>query len=45
MKLALDMGAEIAVLLATEMGFSVYRGLGFETFAKYRSYTWDPSKS
>jgi ribosomal protein S18 acetylase RimI-like enzyme len=43
MKLALDMGAEIAVLLATEMGFSVYRGLGFETFGRYRNYIWEPS--
>ena len=44
MKLALDMGAAIAVLLSTEMGFSVYRALGFESFGRYRGYIWDRSK-
>lgn len=45
MKLALDMGAEIAVLLSTKMGFSVYRGLGFEPFGRYRSYIWDRARA
>lgn len=45
MKLALDMGAQIAVLLSTEMGFSVYRSLGFEPFGRYRGYIWDRSKT
>lgn len=43
MELGRAMGARIAVLESTEMGFSVYRRLGFDTFAKYRRYIWDPA--
>ena len=32
-------GASIAVLQSSEMGYRVYRGLGFETFGRYRSLT------
>lgn len=43
MRLGRDLGARIAVLESTEMGFSVYSRLGFETFARYRYYVWDPT--
>lgn len=33
-----DAGATIAVLQSTEMGNGVYRRLGFEQFARYRTY-------
>lgn len=33
-------GATIAVLMATEMGYGVYRKLGFEDFGTYRTLTW-----
>jgi ribosomal protein S18 acetylase RimI-like enzyme len=31
-------GATIAVLQSSEMGYEVYRRLGFEEFARYRSF-------
>lgn len=37
-----DRGAVIAVLQATEMGYGVYRSLGFEEFGRYRTLTWPP---
>jgi ribosomal protein S18 acetylase RimI-like enzyme len=33
-------GATIAVLQSTEMGHGVYRNLGFEEFARYRTAIW-----
>jgi GNAT superfamily N-acetyltransferase len=34
------LGAKIAVLQSSAMGHSVYRKLGFEEFARYRSVVW-----
>lgn len=42
MRLGREMGARIAVLESTQMGFSVYSRLGFETFGRIRRYVWDP---
>jgi GNAT superfamily N-acetyltransferase len=36
-------GATIAVLQSTEMGYRVYRGLGFEEFGRYRTLTRERS--
>ena len=35
-----EAGAAIAVLQSTEMGYRLYRGLGFEDFGRYRSLLW-----
>ena len=33
-------GATIAVLQSTDMGYGLYRSLGFEDFGRYRSFAW-----
>ena len=39
MHVCVDLGASVAVLQSSAMGREVYRGLGFEEFGWYRTYT------
>lgn len=41
---ARDEGCRYAVLQSTEMGFPVYKKLGFEKCCEIRAYTWSPHK-
>jgi len=41
---ARDVGCRYAVLQSTEMGFPVYKKLGFEKCCDIRAYTWSPHK-
>lgn len=42
MNLGQDLGADAAILTASEMGYPVYRKVGFETAFELVSYTWNP---
>jgi hypothetical protein len=42
MNLGQQLGADAAILTASDMGYPVYRKLGFETIFELVSYTWTP---
>jgi ribosomal protein S18 acetylase RimI-like enzyme len=42
MNLGRDLGADAAMLTATEMGYPIYRKLGFETVFELVRYEWSP---
>jgi ribosomal protein S18 acetylase RimI-like enzyme len=42
MKHARDLGAKRAVLQSSEMGYPVYRAIGFEDVCALRLYDWKP---
>jgi GNAT superfamily N-acetyltransferase len=42
MNLGRDLGADAAILTASDMGYPVYRKIGFETAFELVSYTWNP---
>jgi hypothetical protein len=39
---ARDLGYNVGVLGSSEMGYSVYRGLGFEEYCRIGLYEWRP---
>jgi GNAT superfamily N-acetyltransferase len=39
------MGYKAGILQASEMGFGVYRSLGFQEYCRISSYLWQPNKS
>lgn len=41
---AVEMGYRVAILQASEMGYPVYRRLGFEDFGRLSVYKWDAVK-
>jgi ribosomal protein S18 acetylase RimI-like enzyme len=42
LNLGIDLGADAAMLTASDLGYPVYRKLGFETAFELVSYTWTP---
>ncbi len=39
---AQDLGHSVGVLVSSEMGYPVYRGLGFEEYCRIGLYEWCP---
>jgi hypothetical protein len=42
---ARELGYQIGVLQASQMGYNVYRRLGFQDFGKLSLYLWDNDRS
>jgi predicted acetyltransferase len=41
---AREMGYEIAILHASEMGAGIYRSLGFKSYCQINHYVWSPKR-
>lgn len=42
LQIAKDVGYDVAVLEASEMGLPIYRRLGFKELCEFRTYVWSP---